>query len=362
MTHVIVLQSFGFLKRELFLCNLLFKTWQVIPWASFCFGFHLLFWCCVSVKQESLGFGFFFLIQPSLRIMSEAGGNGNLDVLLQVSRTKSPSVPGPITLSLIQLYSALLTAMWTHTDSFGKLTAQYNQYSCLIHSVTVKKKKICMLTTRVNGSLSWALHTSPKQNLTHCSGTFFKPSFLYWGWGIPVWWKTNYNFISLSEIYEVWWLCFKMTVVQIGQFPAPLEPSEVDHIHFCWSDASLGETKPEVKGRKSWSQASANTALSYIHAFLDGTWYREQPIYQGMWEHGVLLPPFLSWLCFYTTASYKRWHSPPHCWAAFLKGRYFILLGMWTLAKTGPEATHCHGVSELYTDSIDTGHSHSARC
>ncbi|KAF2979690.1 hypothetical protein EK904_003046, partial [Melospiza melodia maxima] len=37
----------------------------------------------------------------------------------------------------------------------------------------------------------------------------------------------------MHEIYEVWWLRFKMTVVQIGQFPAPLEPREVPHFQLC---------------------------------------------------------------------------------------------------------------------------------
>lgn len=102
--------------------------------------------------------------------------------------------------------------------------------------------------------------------------------------------RKNYHFISLSEINEVWWVHFEISVVQIGYSPCSTESLRGDYLHFCWSDASLGETKPEAKGRKSWSQASANTALSYIHAFLDGTWYREQPIYQGLWEHGTLLP------------------------------------------------------------------------
>lgn len=105
--------------------------------------------------------------------------------------------------------------------------------------------------------------------------------------------RNEYHFISWSEICEVWWLHFKISVVQIDQFPAPLKPSEMDFLHSCWSDASLRETMPEAKGRKSWSQASANTALRYIHAFLDGTRYRQQPIYQGLWEHRALLPSCL---------------------------------------------------------------------
>lgn len=80
--------------------------------------------------------------------------------------------------SLIQLYSALLTVMQTHTDSFGKVTAQYNQSSYLMHSVTVKNKKLwCMVTTRVNGSLSWALQTSPKEMWLIAQGLFLNHPF-----------------------------------------------------------------------------------------------------------------------------------------------------------------------------------------
>lgn len=104
--------------------------------------------------------------------------------------------------------------------------------------------------------------------------------------------EKNYHFISQSEICEVWWLHFKTSVVQIDQLPAPLKPPEVDYLHFCWSDASLRETMPEAKRRKSWSQASANTALRYIHAFLDGTWYRG----------AAHLPAFV-----------RAWSSPSFC-------------------------------------------------
>lgn len=123
-------------------------------------------------KTGEFGLWFIFLVQLFWKLCQRQ--DGKLGVLLQVSRTKPLSVPGPGSLSLIQLYSALLTAMQTHADSFGKLTAQYNQPSYLMHSVPVKNKELwCMLTTRVNGSLSSALQTSPKENVTHCSGTFF---------------------------------------------------------------------------------------------------------------------------------------------------------------------------------------------
>lgn len=37
-----------------------------------------------------------------------------------------------------------------------------------------------MLTTRVSGSLGSALQMSPKENMTHCSGTFFLTILVLW--------------------------------------------------------------------------------------------------------------------------------------------------------------------------------------
>lgn len=217
MTHGIVLQSFGFLKRGLRLCNLLFKMCQVIPWASFCFGFHLLFWCCFHKTGK---FGLWFPFSYTALVWKFCQKQEAMEIWMCCCRSAELNHLQSL-VQLLKAWSSSTLHCWVdvmqcrhiQTPLENQLHSKTNP-PIWLHSVTVKSKKLwCMLTTRVNGSLSWALQTSPKENLTRCSGAFFKPLFLYWGRGIPVWWKKNDHFISLSEIYELWWLHFKIPVV-----------------------------------------------------------------------------------------------------------------------------------------------------
>lgn len=73
-----------------------------------------------------------------------------------------------------------------------------------------------MLTTRINGSLGSALQTCPKENMTHCSGTFFifnHPHYTEVGGFQGD--KKNFSF-CLPQIYEVWCLHFMICLVQIS--------------------------------------------------------------------------------------------------------------------------------------------------
>lgn len=74
-----------------------------------------------------------------------------------------------------------------------------------------------MLTTRVSGSLGSALQMSPKENMTHCSGTFFfnHPCCTVVGEFRCDERKISHS-ISRPQIYEVWCLCFKIGLVQIS--------------------------------------------------------------------------------------------------------------------------------------------------
>ena len=152
-----------------------------------------------------------------------------------------------------------------------------------------------MLTTRVSSSLGSALQTSPEQNMTHCSGTFFLLTIHV----IPSLGNSSVmkaKFLTLFHCHK--FMRFGASILRPAWFRSvtstdPLKPWEVDNLRFWWPDASLWERKPEDKMSQSLGPAPANIPLSYIYAFLGETRYREQPVDQGLWEHGPFLPSCL---------------------------------------------------------------------
>lgn len=84
--------------------------------------------------------------------------------------------------------------------------------------------------------------------------------------------------------------------------------------------------KPDAKKRQSSSQASANTPLSYIHAFLG----IGSSLSTRACELGAFPPSCLG--C--DSTQLQPWKAGTAYYAAFLKGRDFILLDMRSLAKT----------------------------